>query len=130
MGATAVVCPHCGYDFPDYRKTNGPSGFRRTDSSSRFPVAVALVGLFRILAVAVGLVFVFVIALSWETATRSGTAGWASLLLQALGGIGAAALLLAVAEGLNLGLAIEANTYRNEKKGEKEGSGKGDIQDN
>jgi hypothetical protein len=39
-----------------------------------------------------------------------GAAGWASLLLQVLYGIGAVALLLAIAEGLNLGLAIEANT--------------------
>jgi hypothetical protein len=77
-----------------------------------FPVAVALVGLFRALAVIVGLLWLLVVALSWGAAAKLGSAGWASLLLQVLYGVGSVALLLAVGEGLNLAIAIEANTRR------------------
>ncbi len=119
MGTTAVVCPHCGYDFPDDPPSRFPDR-RKTGLPSRFPVAVALVRLFRVLAVTVGLLFVLVVALSWQTAGQLGTAGWASLLFQALSGIGAVALLLAVAEGLNIALAIEDNTYRKGVNGKEE----------
>ena len=112
MGATAVACPHCGYDFPYDSPSTFPHQGKR-GLPSRFPVAFALVRLFRILAAAVGLLFVWVVALSWQAVGPLGAVGCESLLFQALTGIGAVALLLAVAEGLNIALAIEDNTYRN-----------------
>lgn len=107
-----TMCPHCGHALTVNGKPVAPPRIAATTPPARFPVASALVGLFRFLAVLVGLMFLLLIALGWEAATKLGAAGWASVLLQALGGIGAVALLLAIAEGLKLGIAIEVNTHR------------------
>jgi hypothetical protein len=51
---------------------------------ARFPLASALVGLFRVLAVVVGLLFLLVIVLSWQAASSLGAGDWVSLLLSDL----------------------------------------------
>lgn len=106
---TATRCD-CGYDFATGRDVFGrehppPAPLPPLPLRTRFPLASALVGLFRVLAVLVGVLYLVIIALL-------GVAPPAALLGKVLEGVLAVALLLAVGEGLNLGIGIEANTRR------------------
>ncbi|MGE3542124.1 MAG: hypothetical protein AB7N91_32495 [Candidatus Tectimicrobiota bacterium] len=84
------------------------------------PVAGALVSLFQVLAVVCGVLGIIVIFSTAALVDRVGAAGTIAVLYALLTTVVTVALMLAIAEGLRLGMAIERNTRGEPKPGQRQ----------
>jgi hypothetical protein len=76
-------------------------------------VASVLITVFRVLAAICGLLTLIQVGMALDVASRLGAAGAAAVIRAILQGVAVVAILLAVSEGLRLGIAIERNTRGN-----------------
>jgi hypothetical protein len=87
-----------------------PSPPARAPIRSDHPIASVLVTVFRVLAGISALVALILVFASTEAASKVGGSGAVAALGAILQGVVVVSVLLAVAEGLRLGIAIERNT--------------------